>query len=40
MSDKDTIEPTPEDWLAGADEDFVVGQKISHPDPAFEELRD
>ena len=40
MSAKDTIEPTPEDWLAGADEDFVVDQEISHPDPAFEELRD
>ena len=23
-SGKDTIEPTPEDWLAGADEEFVV----------------
>jgi hypothetical protein len=40
MSGKDTIEPTPEDWLAGADEEFVVDQKISHPDPAFDELRD
>jgi predicted XRE-type DNA-binding protein len=40
MSAKDAIEPTPEDWLEGADEDFVVDQKISHPDPAFEELRD
>jgi hypothetical protein len=40
MSGKDTIEPTPEDWQAGADEEFVVDQKISHPDPAFEELRD
>ena len=40
MSGKDTIEPTPEDWLAGADEEFVVDQKIGHPDPAFDELRD
>jgi Helix-turn-helix domain len=40
MSAKDTIEPTPEDWLAGADEEFVVNQEISHPDPAFDELRD
>jgi hypothetical protein len=40
MSGKDTIEPTPEDWLAGADEEFVVAQKISHPDPAFDQLRD
>ena len=40
MSGKDTIEPTPEDWLAGAAEEFVVDQKISHPDPAFDELRD
>ena len=40
MSAKDTIEPTPEDWLAGADEEFVVNQEISHPDPSFEELRD
>ncbi|HVC69267.1 MAG TPA: helix-turn-helix domain-containing protein [Acidimicrobiales bacterium] len=40
MSGKDTIEPTPEDWLAGADEEFVVDQEISHPDPSFEELRD
>jgi predicted XRE-type DNA-binding protein len=40
MSDRDTIEPTPEDWLADADEEFVVGQEISHPDPAFDELRD
>jgi predicted XRE-type DNA-binding protein len=40
MSAKDTIEPTPEDWLAGADEEFVVDQEISHPDPAFDELRD
>jgi hypothetical protein len=40
MSGKDTIEPTPEDWLAGADEEFVVNQEISHPDPSFEELRD
>jgi predicted XRE-type DNA-binding protein len=40
MSAKDTIEPTPEDWLADADEEFVVGQEISHPDPAFDELRD
>jgi Helix-turn-helix domain len=40
MSDKDTIEPTPEDWLAGADEEFVVNQEIGHPDPSFEELRD
>ena len=40
MSGKDTIEPTPEDWLAGADEEFVVNQEISHPDPSFDELRD
>ena len=40
MSGKDPIEPTPEDWLAGADEEFVVNQEISHPDPSFEELRD
>ncbi len=40
MSAKDTVEPTPEDWLAGADEEFVGNQKISHPDPAFDELRD
>ncbi len=40
MSGKDPIEPTPEDWLAGADEEFVVNQEISHPDPAFDELRD
>jgi len=40
MSAKDTIEPTPEDWLADAAEEFVVDQKISHPDPAFDELRD
>ena len=40
MSAKDIVEPTPEDWLAGADEEFVVDQKISHPDPAFDELRD
>ena len=40
MSAKDTVEPTPEDWLAGADEDFVFDREISHPDPAFEELRD
>ena len=32
MSAKDIVEPTPEDWLAGADEEFVVDQKISHPD--------
>ena len=40
MSAKDTIEPTPEDWLAGADEEFIVDREISHPDPSFEELRD
>jgi predicted XRE-type DNA-binding protein len=40
MSGKDTIEPTPEDWLAGADEEFVIDQKIGHPDPAFDDLRD
>jgi predicted XRE-type DNA-binding protein len=40
MSAKDTIEPTPEDWLSGADEEFVVDQEISHPDPTFDELRD
>jgi hypothetical protein len=40
MSAKDTIEPTPEDWLAGADEEFVIDQEISHPGPAFDELRD
>lgn len=39
MSANDTIEPTPEDWLADADEEFVVNQEIRHPDPAFEELR-
>ncbi len=40
MSGKDTIEPAPEDWLAGADEEVVVNQEISHPDPSFDELRD
>jgi hypothetical protein len=40
MSAKDTIEPTPEDWLAGADEELVVDLAIGHPAPAFDELRD
>lgn len=40
MSAKDTIEPTPEDWLSDADGEFVVGKEISHPDPEFDELRD
>jgi hypothetical protein len=39
MSGKDAIEPTPGDWLAGADEEFVGDHEISHPDPAFGELR-
>jgi hypothetical protein len=40
MSAKDAIEPTPEDWLAGADEEFIIDPTIGHPDPAFDELRD
>jgi hypothetical protein len=40
MSAKDTIEPTPEDWLSDADGEFVVDQEISHPDPEFGALRD
>jgi predicted XRE-type DNA-binding protein len=40
MSAKDTIEPTPEDWLSDADEEFVIDKEISHPDPEFDALRD
>jgi hypothetical protein len=35
MSAEDTLEPTPEDWLSDADEEFVVDKEISHPDPEF-----
>jgi hypothetical protein len=40
MSAEETTEPTPGDWLTGADTEFVFNQEIRHSHPAFDELRD
>src|ERR1700688_553330 len=39
MTAKDHTDPAPEEWLAATDEEFVVGQTITHPDPDFDGLR-
>lgn len=38
MSDEHT-DPTPEEWLAAADDGFVVDEPWTHPDPEFDELQ-
>ena len=39
MSDEHT-DPTPEEWLAAADDGFVVDEPWTHPDPEFDALRE
>lgn len=39
MTTKNHADPTPEEWLADTDDEFIVNQEVTHPDPAFDELR-
>jgi predicted XRE-type DNA-binding protein len=40
MSTDEHDDPTPEEWLASADDDLIVDEPWSHPDPEFDALRD
>ncbi len=39
MTTKHHADPTPKEWLADTDDEFIVNNEVMHPDPAFDELR-
>ena len=38
MTIKNHADPTPEEWLDDIEGEFVVNQKVTHPDPEFDEM--